>query len=71
MTQTVPSPCAGVCRLDETTGFCLGCARTGEEIGGWLAAAPADQRAVLAALPARWAAMGRMPPPPKLRQRQR
>ena len=29
------SPCIGVCRLDEATGFCLGCARTGEEIATW------------------------------------
>ena len=29
------SPCIGVCRLDDATGFCLGCARTGEEIATW------------------------------------
>lgn len=29
------SPCIGVCKLDDDTGFCLGCGRTGEEIGAW------------------------------------
>ena len=34
-TSPSTSPCVGICRLDEATGFCVGCARTGEEIGGW------------------------------------
>ena len=29
------SPCVGVCRLDEATGWCLGCARTGDELAAW------------------------------------
>lgn len=28
------TPCIGTCRLDER-GFCIGCLRTGEEIGRW------------------------------------
>ena len=33
--QTLPlSPCTGVCRLDDR-GYCVGCRRTGEEIGRW------------------------------------
>jgi uncharacterized protein len=28
------SPCIGLCRLDER-GYCVGCQRTGEEIGRW------------------------------------
>jgi len=32
---TIPlTPCTGVCRLDEC-GYCVGCRRTGEEIGRW------------------------------------
>jgi predicted Fe-S protein YdhL (DUF1289 family) len=31
----IPSPCVGVCRLDEATGLCLGCMRTGAEIARW------------------------------------
>lgn len=52
------SPCVGVCRLDEETGFCLGCARTGEEIAGWKEASPRDRRAVWEALPLRFEALG-------------
>ncbi len=40
--QTAPaplrhSPCVGVCTLDEATGWCLGCGRTGDEIARWIA----------------------------------
>ena len=35
--QNLPlTPCTGVCRLDER-GYCVGCRRTGEEIGRWRA----------------------------------
>ncbi|MBT8446653.1 MAG: DUF1289 domain-containing protein [Gammaproteobacteria bacterium] len=33
--QPVKSPCIDVCRLDEATGYCLGCHRSGEEIQRW------------------------------------
>ncbi|MEM7597021.1 MAG: DUF1289 domain-containing protein [Pseudomonadota bacterium] len=33
--MTVTSPCTGICKLDDTTGWCLGCGRTGDEIAGW------------------------------------
>ncbi|TAL85569.1 MAG: DUF1289 domain-containing protein [Rhodanobacter sp.] len=28
------TPCIGICRLDRR-GYCVGCLRTGEEIGRW------------------------------------
>lgn len=28
-------PCVGVCKSDETTGWCYGCGRTDEEIKEW------------------------------------
>ena len=31
----VQSPCIGVCSMDDSTGFCLGCYRTMDEIQGW------------------------------------
>lgn len=34
--NTVPSPCIGVCWLNEETGLCEGCFRSGEEIRDWL-----------------------------------
>ncbi|WP_156953328.1 DUF1289 domain-containing protein, partial [Afifella pfennigii] len=29
------SPCTGLCRIDPASGYCLGCARSGEEIAIW------------------------------------
>ncbi|MES9906788.1 MAG: DUF1289 domain-containing protein [Sedimenticola sp.] len=29
------SPCVGVCKLDDNTGWCFGCGRTSVEIEGW------------------------------------
>lgn len=31
----VLSPCIGLCQLD-VRGYCVGCQRTGDEIGRWL-----------------------------------
>ncbi|NBB72023.1 MAG: DUF1289 domain-containing protein [Alphaproteobacteria bacterium] len=55
----LPSPCIGVCRLDEATGWCVGCGRAGEELFGWGELPPARQRAVWAELPARMAQLRR------------
>jgi len=29
------SPCTGICRIDQATGWCLGCKRTLDEIADW------------------------------------
>jgi len=34
-TTAIASPCIGVCTLD-AGGYCIGCLRTGAEIGSWL-----------------------------------
>jgi uncharacterized protein len=31
----IQSPCIGVCSMDDSTGFCLGCYRTMDEIQVW------------------------------------
>jgi uncharacterized protein len=31
----IPSPCIGVCSMDDSTGYCLGCYRTMDEIQQW------------------------------------
>ena len=48
-----PSPCNKVCVLDPVTGFCIGCGRTGEEIGAWIGMSEAERAALVAELPAR------------------
>ena len=49
----VASPCINVCRMDDATGWCVGCLRTLDEIAGWSGLAEADKRTVVAELPAR------------------
>ncbi len=60
MDNDVPStsPCIGICRLDEATGFCAGCARTGEEIFGWGRYSPERLEQVWAELPDRRRRLG-------------
>lgn len=43
---SVPSPCICVCTMDRTTGLCLGCYRTLDEIAGWSAMDDARKREV-------------------------
>jgi hypothetical protein len=53
----IDSPCTKVCVLDPVTGFCIGCGRTGEEIGAWTSMSDDAQRALVAQLPERLARM--------------
>ncbi|WP_151180440.1 DUF1289 domain-containing protein [Hypericibacter terrae] len=55
---SIPSPCVGICRMDEGTGLCLGCARSGEEIAIWRDTGEAQRRRIWAALPARFERLG-------------
>jgi predicted Fe-S protein YdhL (DUF1289 family) len=47
------SPCVGICQLDDATGYCLGCGRTGNEVADWLAMSDAQRDSVWAKLPER------------------
>jgi predicted Fe-S protein YdhL (DUF1289 family) len=47
------SPCIGICKLDDATGYCLGCGRTGTEIGDWISMSEDQRDAVWHKLPAR------------------
>lgn len=50
----VPSPCVGVCRMDESTGLCAGCARTLDEIAGWSRLDDDGKLRVWQAIQTRW-----------------
>jgi uncharacterized protein len=67
------SPCVQICVLDLETRYCVGCGRTGDEIGAWLAMSPEQRRVVMAELPTRLASVVSTPEPrsQQLRQRQR
>lgn len=54
----VPSPCINICRMDERSGLCEGCARTLDEIAVWSLLDEAEKRAVLAELAQRRPALG-------------
>jgi len=41
------SPCNKICRIDEATGWCKGCARTLEEIVSWPTAGAEERRVIL------------------------
>lgn len=49
-TAAIESPCILVCVMDSQTGFCLGCARTLDEIAGWSTLDSDERRAVMALL---------------------
>lgn len=45
-----PSPCTKVCQIDRRSGFCLGCGRTGAEIGAWSTMTAREKHHLLAQL---------------------
>ena len=62
----VPSPCVGVCAMDESSGWCRGCLRTIDEIAGWAALDDERRRAVWRELGGRRLALfGARPEPGK------
>ncbi len=54
---TIPTPCIGICVMDDD-GFCAGCARTIDEIGGWSLLSSSARMAIMEKLSARKAASG-------------
>lgn len=52
------SPCIGICDIDEATGHCRGCARTGKEVADWAGSDKGWQAKVWARLPERRARLG-------------
>jgi predicted Fe-S protein YdhL (DUF1289 family) len=54
----IPTPCIGVCQLNEAIGLCRGCGRTGEELAAWQAADASYKLRVWDALPERRAREG-------------
>ena len=54
----LPSPCVGICRLDNATGWCLGCARDTNELASWRTLSPVEQARIWADLPRRKIILG-------------
>jgi len=47
------TPCVNVCLLDEKSGLCAGCGRSGDEIARWVEMTPDERRDIMATLPER------------------
>jgi predicted Fe-S protein YdhL (DUF1289 family) len=52
------SPCVGTCRLDPETGWCIGCARSREELAAWRDLDAAARARVWSVLPGRKPRLG-------------
>ncbi|KRC80250.1 DUF1289 domain-containing protein [Sphingomonas sp. Root241] len=57
--RPIASPCTNICRMDDATGWCIGCGRTLAEIARWGGTSDADRDTVMAALPERMATLSR------------
>lgn len=55
----IESPCVKLCSIHPAAGICVGCLRTGAEIGGWSAMTRDERRAIMAELPGRKALLRR------------
>ncbi len=53
------SPCISVCQMDNTTGYCVGCLRTIDEIRDWIISTPDQRHAILAQIADRKATLGK------------
>ena len=51
--EPVKSPCTSVCKMDDRTGWCLGCMRTLDEIAGWSVLDEAAKRRIRESLDVR------------------
>jgi predicted Fe-S protein YdhL (DUF1289 family) len=53
----IKTPCNRVCALHPVSGLCVGCARSVEEIAGWIGFDEKERAAIMMRLPKRLAAM--------------
>lgn len=47
------TPCVNICMLDDASGLCVGCGRSGDEIARWAEMTQEQRRAVMNTLPER------------------
>jgi uncharacterized protein len=49
----IVTPCTKVCTIDATSGLCLGCCRTLDEIAQWTTLSDAERARIMTELPSR------------------
>jgi uncharacterized protein len=70
--MSMETPCIQTCVIDPVTGFCIGCGRTGAEVGGWTGMTTRQRQDVMAGLSERLHMMtSRQSRAPRQRQRTR
>lgn len=47
------TPCIHICKIEAPGGYCSGCGRTLEEIGGWTLYSDSERRRIMISLPSR------------------
>lgn len=62
--RPIETPCTRVCQIDPKSGWCLGCARSLMEIGGWTSLTDADRARIMSELEARKEKMRELGSPP-------
>jgi predicted Fe-S protein YdhL (DUF1289 family) len=55
----IETPCILICSIDQRSGYCFGCGRTTDEIGGWMSMTAETRRAIMDTLAARLETMER------------
>ncbi len=51
--EPIASPCVKICVLHPEARLCIGCYRTGAEIGGWMSMSDEERAAIMEDLPSR------------------
>ena len=62
-------PCIMVCAMERTSGWCVGCGRTGAEIAAWPRLSDEERQRLMALMPARLEALG-LPADPDARRQE-
>ncbi len=55
--SVILTPCKNICVLDQASGLCRGCGRTGEEIAAWSGMTNNERMRIMDILPHRLAAL--------------
>jgi uncharacterized protein len=55
--MAIQSPCIDICKIDGTSGFCIGCLRTRDEIREWKSAEDARRQQIIDACAGRSAVL--------------
>ncbi len=57
----ISSPCILICSIDDKTGYCFGCGRTGEEIADWMNYSEKLRLSIMSSLEQRMTTIARKP----------